>query len=87
MTQLTDFQEQFLQNGYLVCGVENRHFRHDHNYYRHLSNDLNYQNLYPELVERLKTAGLYADKTESRASLRGAWLPSKTFSMPVRQFK
>ena len=72
---------------FVAYGVENMHFRNHYNYYRHLRQDLNYQGLQPELVERLRAADLYADESASDQPIEGAWLPSKLFTAVAKQFK
>jgi hypothetical protein len=71
---------------FIAYGVENSHFRNHYNYYRHLRDDLNYKELHPELVERLKAAGLYADESPDYETIEGAWLPSKAFSLVASHF-
>ncbi len=72
---------------FIAYGIENSHFRNHYNYYRHLREDLNYKELHPELVERLKAANLYADESPDYENIEGAWLPSKAFSLVAKQFK
>ncbi len=72
---------------FVAYGVENSHFRNHYNYYRHLREDLNYKQLHPELVERLRVADLYADESFDGEPVEGAWLPSKAFSFVASQFK
>lgn len=72
---------------FVAYGVPNRHFDHHYRYYRYLRDDLGYRALQPELVERLKSAGLYADEQVSHELIEGAWLPSKVFAAVARHFK
>lgn len=72
---------------FVAYGIENSHFRNHYNYYRHLREDLDYKVLHPDLAERLQAAGLYADESFGGKDVKGAWLPSKAFSMVAKQFK
>jgi Phytanoyl-CoA dioxygenase (PhyH) len=46
---------------FLAYGVPNAHFARHAAYYRHLRRELRYADLHPELVRRLREAGLYAE--------------------------
>jgi hypothetical protein len=72
---------------FIAYGIENQHFKNHYNYYRHLRNDLSYQALHPNLVQRLQEAGLYAGETAASGKIEGAWLPSKAFQMVAKHFK
>ncbi len=72
---------------FLGYGVENGHFRRHYNYYRYLREDLNYQALHPDLVQRLQSAGLYAGETADIDSIPGAWMPGKVFNLLAKRFK
>ncbi len=72
---------------FVAYGVENLHFWNHYNYYRHLRYDLGYRSLHPDLVARLKEAGLYAEETIASEPIEGAWLPSKTWQRIAKYFK
>lgn len=72
---------------FLAYGIDNQHFKNYYTYYRHLRDDLGYQPLHPELVERLKAANLYAGELPSGKPIEGAWLPSKAFQLVAKQFR
>jgi hypothetical protein len=48
-------------SAFLAYGVPGRHFARHLHYYRHVREELGYSPLDPDLVERLRQAGLYAD--------------------------
>jgi hypothetical protein len=48
-------------SAFLAYGVPGRHFARHLHYYRHVRDELGYSALHPELVERLRRAGLHAD--------------------------
>lgn len=72
---------------FTAYGIPNTHFYNHQNYYRHLRTDLNYQDPAPELVERLKAAGLYAPPKSLTQPIDGAWVPSKAFAYVASKFK
>ncbi len=92
MDQHTDLKARFEQEGFVVLRgllepAEISHFYNHYNYYRYLRGDLGYQALHPALVERLKSAQLYAGEQNTIDRIEGAWLPSKTFVAVARHFK
>jgi Phytanoyl-CoA dioxygenase (PhyH) len=60
---------------FLGYGVVNGHFHRHRSYYRHLRSDLGYADMPPELVERLRTAGLLALEQPAADSMEEAWIP------------
>jgi hypothetical protein len=61
---------------FVAYGIENKHFYNHYNYYRHVRTELNYQELTPELVGKLKTAGLYPENIPVYDQIEGAWTPT-----------
>jgi hypothetical protein len=60
---------------FLAYGVPDRHFARHAAYYRHLRRELHYTDLDPELVARLRSAGLYAEVDGDRPA-GAAYQPS-----------
>ncbi len=61
---------------FVAYGIENRHFYNHYNYYRHVRTELNYQILAPELVDKLKSAGIYPENIPVYDRIDGAWTPA-----------
>lgn len=73
---------------FVAYGIPNKHFFNHYHYYRHLREDLPYQELPAELVEQLREHNLYAPQTRPlNKKIEGAWIPSSTFSFVAKQFK
>lgn len=72
---------------FVAYGIENQHFWNHYNYYRHLRYDLGYRSLHPDLVAKLRAAGLYAEETVAAEPIAGAWLPSRTWQRVAKHFK
>ncbi|MCB0167704.1 MAG: phytanoyl-CoA dioxygenase family protein [Anaerolineae bacterium] len=73
---------------FVAYGIENVHFYHHQNYYRHLRSELNYGDLAPELTQTLKAKGLYPDQFPVYADIKGAWTPAPVLkSLLAKRFK
>ena len=72
-----------MYNGY---GVVNTHFRNFYHYYRHMRYDLNYKNIPDALRQKLKEANLYVEEKPHSGKIKGAWIPSKLFTLASRIF-
>lgn len=72
---------------FVAYGYDNRHFQEHYQYYRYLRKDLKYRSLAPELVDQLKSAGLYAGEGQTIERIEGAWIPSEVFRVVSGFFK
>lgn len=61
---------------FVAYGIPNKHFYNHYNYYRHVRTELNYQELAPELVDKLRAAGLYPENIPVYDRIEGAWTPA-----------
>jgi hypothetical protein len=72
----------------VAYGLENDHFYNHQNYYRHIRAELNYQDLAPELVQKLTVVGLYPEHTPAYDQIQDAWVPVPVLrNLLAKQFK
>jgi ectoine hydroxylase-related dioxygenase (phytanoyl-CoA dioxygenase family) len=73
---------------FVAYGLENDHFYNHQNYYRHIRAELNYQDLAPELVQKLTVVGLYPEHTPAYDQIQDAWVPVPVLrNLLAKQFK
>jgi ectoine hydroxylase-related dioxygenase (phytanoyl-CoA dioxygenase family) len=73
---------------FVAYGLENKHFYNHQNYYRHIRTELNYQDLVPDLVQKLTAAGLCPGQTPAYDPIQGAWVPAPVLrNYLAKQFK
>lgn len=71
---------------FAAYGIPNQHFFNHYTYYRHLRYDLGYKNFPKELVAELKKANLYQEEKKYVDSIKGSWVPSKSFAAISKWF-
>ncbi|HET6897472.1 MAG TPA: phytanoyl-CoA dioxygenase family protein [Vicinamibacteria bacterium] len=72
---------------FFAYGVPGAHFDRHYTYYRHLRSDLGYSTLAPDLVQRLREAGLFAGQRPPARELKGAWQPPALQQRLARPFR
>jgi len=72
---------------FVAYGVPNRHFERHRQYYQHLRRDLGYEDVPPQLAERLRAANLLAAPATIDVAVDAAWLPSSAFTYVAKRFK
>ncbi len=72
---------------FVAYGIDNKHFKEHYSYYRHLRYDLKYKNFSNKLAQQLKENNMYIDEKCYYEKIKGAWIPSSTFSFVANFFE